>query len=77
MSKLDGLEALEIIRENDGLDSIPVVILTSLREERDLIAEYKHGANNFVCKPINFEELSEMASKLGMYWLLVNEFHKP
>ncbi len=70
----DGLEALEYIRKSDKFKTLPVVILTSSREESDLISGYKLGVNSIVCKPINFEEFSEAVRHLGMYWLLINEY---
>jgi len=70
----DGLEALEYIRSRPRLKTLPVVILTSSREESDLISGYELGVNSIVCKPINFEEFSEAVRHLGMYWLLMNEY---
>ncbi len=73
LPKLDGLQVLERLRANEQTKLIPVVILTSSKEEQDLINGYKYGANSYVRKPINFNEFVEAMRHIGLYWLLINE----
>lgn len=73
LPKVGGLEILEKIKANDHTKTIPVVVLTSSREESDMIKSYKYGVNSYVVKPINFDSFSEAVSSLGLYWLLINE----
>jgi len=72
LPKLTGLEVLQRIRANEGTRLLPVVILTSSDEERDVIDGYRLGANSYVRKPVDFVEFTEAAKQLGLYWLLMN-----
>lgn len=72
LPKVDGIEVLRQIRANPETRELPVVVLTSSKEERDVITTYKLGVNSFVAKPVAFGEFSEVVADLGMYWVLVN-----
>lgn len=73
LPKLSGLEVLKAIKSDPRTRSIPVVIVTSSREDPDVTAAYDLGANSYVVKPVAFEAFLEAMSQLGMYWLLVNQ----
>jgi two-component system response regulator len=73
LPKLDGLEVLRRLRADPRTALQPVVILTSSKEEQDMIAGYKLGANSYVRKPVDFDQFIEAARQLGLYWLLLNE----
>ena len=73
MPKMDGLEVLRHIRTTAHLKHIPVVMLTSSREEKDLVHSYKLGINAYVVKPIGFEQFLEAVKQLGFFWALLNE----
>lgn len=73
MPKVDGLELLQEIKADPRLKSIPVVMLTSSREERDLVASYRLGSNAYVVKPMVFAEFVETVRKIGAFWLRTNE----
>ena len=73
LPKLDGLGVLKAIRANDRTGLIPVVILTSSKEEEDVISSYALGANSYVRKPVDFTEFMEAAKLIGMYWMMTNQ----
>src|ERR1700694_4398876 len=73
LPKIDGLEVLETIRSSDTLKSIPVVMLTSSREEQDLVRSYALGVNAYVVKPVEFNEFVEAIADLGVFWAVLNE----
>jgi two-component system response regulator len=73
LPKIDGLEVLRRLREDERTRRLPVVVLTSSNEEQDLFRSYELGANSFVRKPVDFGHFIEIAEQLGQYWLAVNE----
>lgn len=73
LPKVDGLEVLKHIRSDDKLKMIPVVVLTSSREERDLVASYRLGVNAYVVKPVDFHEFVNAIKELGVFWAIINE----
>jgi CheY-like chemotaxis protein len=73
MPKVGGLEVLKTIKADEQLRTIPVVVLTSSRETSDLTECYKHGANSYVVKPVDFDEFVEAVKQLGVFWTAVNE----
>lgn len=72
LPKVDGLEVLRAIRKDPRTRSIPVVILTSSKEDRDLISGYQLGVNSYIQKPVDFTQFRETVRQLGLYWLVVN-----
>jgi len=73
MPKISGLDVLREIRANPATHRLPVVVLTTSKEEQDLVSSYDLGANSYVRKPVDFDQFTEAARSLGMYWLLLNE----
>jgi two-component system, response regulator len=73
MPRMDGLQVLERMKADARTRSIPVVMMTSSREEGDLIASYRLGVNSFVVKPVDFGEFAETVAQVGMYWMIANE----
>jgi two-component system response regulator len=72
LPKVDGLEVLKTLKADALAKTIPVVILTSSKEERDIAQSYQLGVNSFVSKPVEFEDFAKVVTQLGCYWLLVN-----
>jgi two-component system response regulator len=75
LPKIDGLEVLQRIKSDPRTKAIPVVVLTSSKEQSDVVETYNLGVNSYIVKPVNFEQFSETVQKLGLYWLLIN--HPP
>lgn len=73
LPKVDGLEVLKLIRATERLKRLPVVVLTSSKEEQDIIRSYDLGANSYIRKPVDFAQFTEAVKQLGLYWLLLNE----
>jgi two-component system, response regulator len=73
MPKVDGIEVLKQIKANEETRSIPVVIMTSSKEEQDIITSYQFGVNSYVVKPVEFGEFAQAVTELGLYWLLTNQ----
>ena len=73
LPKLEGLEVLRRLRADDRTRRVPVVVLTSSKEERDLIESYNLGANSYIRKPVDFNQFTEAVRQLGLYWLVLNE----
>lgn len=73
LPKIDGLEVLQRIRANDRTRLLPIVVLTSSNEQRDIIESYSLGANSYVQKPVDFDRFNEAVAQLGLYWALINQ----
>ena len=72
LPKVDGMEVLRRVKADERTRAIPVVVLTSSKEDRDVAESYKLGVNSYISKPVEFDEFAKTVSELGMYWLLVN-----
>ncbi|HCE42803.1 MAG TPA: two-component system response regulator [Lentisphaeria bacterium] len=73
LPKISGLEVLKAIKSNETTKIIPVVVLTSSQEEKDLVESYKFGVNSYIIKPVDFDKFIESVGELGLYWLLINK----
>src|SRR5271157_930393 len=73
MPRMNGLETLERIRADDRTKLLPVVVLTTSKEEQDIISSYNLGANSYIVKPVDFDQFFEAVKELGLYWLVVNQ----
>lgn len=73
LPKVNGIEILQKLKSDKRTKSIPIVVLTSSKEERDIVESYKYGANSYIVKPVDFDQFIEAIKKLGLYWLLLNE----
>lgn len=73
LPKVDGIDVLRRIRADERTKLLPVVVLTSSREDRDVIETYRLGTNSYIVKPVDFENFAEAVSNLGLYWLVLNE----
>lgn len=77
LPKISGLEVLRRIRAAEATRRLPVIVLTTSREERDIVGSYDLGANSYVRKPVDFTQFAEAARQLGLYWLVLNELPPP
>lgn len=73
LPKVDGLEVLRRIKGNERTSTIPVVMMTSSREERDIVESYRLGVNSYIVKPVDFEQFTSAVRQLGLYWMLLNQ----
>ena len=73
LPRLDGLEVLRRVKADTRTRMIPVVVLTSSREERDIVESYQLGVNSYIVKPVDFQQFTEAVRELGLYWLLLNQ----
>jgi len=76
MPKVDGIEVLRRIKANDETRSVPVVVMTSSNEERDVVESYRLGVNSYIVKPVQFEAFLETVAKIGLYWVITNRVPK-
>jgi len=73
LPKVDGMEVLKQVKSDPRTKTIPIVIMTSSKEERDLVAGYNLGANSYIQKPVDFEQFRETVKSVGLYWLVINQ----
>ncbi len=72
LPKVDGLEVLRRVKSDERTKNIPVAVVTSSKEDRDVLASYNLGVNSYISKPVDFDEFTKVVSELGFYWLLIN-----
>ena len=77
LPKVDGLEVLHAIREDERTTMIPVVVLTSSNEQKDILESYKLHVNSYIQKPVDFDQFQQVVQHLGLYWLVVNQTSLP
>ncbi len=77
LPKVNGLEVLQRLKNDDRTRSVPVVVLTSSKEDRDLEEAYRLGANSYIVKPVEFDNFAQAIERLGIYWMLVNQPPRP
>jgi two-component system, response regulator len=73
LPKVDGLDILRALKNDDATRTIPVVVLTSSKEERDIVDSYNLGVNSYIVKPVNFESFTKAVAELGLYWMVLNQ----
>ena len=73
MPKMDGLEVLRVVKQDPELRNIPIVVLTSSREEQDIVESYNFGVNAYVVKPVEFDRFVEVVKQLGLFWVVLNQ----
>jgi len=73
MPKMDGLEVLRVVKQDADLRSVPIVVLTSSREEQDIVESYNVGVNAYVVKPVEFEGFLQVVRQLGLFWVVLNQ----
>jgi two-component system response regulator len=76
MPKVDGIEVLRRLKANDETRAVPVVVMTSSNEERDVVESYRLGVNSYIVKPVEFESFVETVAKIGLYWVITNRVPK-
>ena len=77
LPRVDGLEVLRQVKADATTRAIPIIVLTSSREERDIVESYRLGVNSYIVKPVDFEQFGEAVRHLGLYWLLLNQVPRP
>lgn len=77
LPKVDGLEVLRVIKSDPEARKVPVVVLTSSKEEQDIVESYKFGVNSYIVKPVDFTQFTDAVRQLGLYWILLNQAPTP